>query len=470
MQGTILVVDDEVSMRKFFEVTLRREGYQILSAESVSSGLSAIEDHAFDLLLSDIKLGDGQGLELLAACKKKDPDIPVIMMTAYASPETAVEAMKLGAVDYLTKPFNVDEVRVVVRNNLRTRSLITENRELKTQLEQSKRPNLVFKSSKMKNLMETLERVSKMDTTILVTGESGTGKELIMRSIHEMSSRASAPFISVNCGALPESLFESELFGYEKGSFTGAEKRRIGLFESARGGTLFLDEIGEMPLKMQIKLLRVLQEKTIRRIGGTQESPVDFRLLAATNRDLQQDVKDGKFRSDLFYRINVVPIQIPPLRERREDIIPLLLHFMEKFSRQCGEATKEMSAEVLAAFDHYSWPGNVRELENTVERIVALTPGGVIEKSNLPSYLLNSERDSDAQEVYIPQNGMDLEDYLDDLRFRHMELSLDMANGVQSKSCELLGMTFRSFRYYLAKGKDKGYFESKTKGSGSSLD
>jgi len=453
MSGTILVVDDEMSMRRFFEVTLAREGYKIITGDSVREGLALIKGSHFDLLLSDIKLGDGQGLELLAACKEKDPDIPVIMMTAYASPETAVEAMKLGALDYLTKPFNVDEVRVVVRNNIRTRQLINENRELKSKLDQAAKPSMIYKSEKMRSLMATLDRVSKMDTTILVTGESGTGKELVMRSIHEISNREKNAFISVNCGALPESLFESELFGYEKGAFTGADQRRIGLFESARGGTLFLDEIGEMPLKMQIKLLRVLQEKRIRRVGGTEEIAVDFRLLAATNRDLERDVAEGLFREDLFYRINVIPIKLPPLRERREDIIPLLRFFMEKFSRQCGEEIKEMTPEALAILDRYAWPGNVRELENTVERIVALTPGKTVDVVNLPPHINESQQGPGTHEIYIPEGGLDLEAYLDDLRFRFMEQSL-AACGTQTKSCELLGMTSRSFRYYRCKGKE----------------
>lgn len=455
---TILVVDDEVSMRKFFEVTLKREGYRVLTADSVREGRAVIESKNFDLLLSDIKLGDGQGLELLAACKQKDPDIPVIMMTAYASPETAVEAMKLGAADYLTKPFNVDEVRVVVRNNIRTRNLISENKSLKRRLDKIESPKLVFKSEKMRNLIEVLSRVAKMETTILVVGESGTGKELIMTMIHEKSARSDQPFISVNCGALPETLFESELFGYEKGAFTGADQKKIGLFESARGGTLFLDEIGEMPIKVQVKLLRVLQEKRIRRVGGNEEIPVDFRLLAATNRILQDEVKKGGFREDLFYRINVVPIELPPLRERREDILPLIRFFSEKFAKQCGEELKELSPDVLSCLDHYPWPGNVRELENTIERIVALTPGTIVNISNLPDHIANAEEVSSKQEVHIPPDGIDLESVLDDLRFQYMKESLEKTNGVQSKSCELLGMSFRSFRYYMGKGKELGYF------------
>lgn len=456
MAETILVVDDESSMRRFFEVTLKREGYVVVTADSVASGIAMLDQYAIDLILSDIRLGDGLGLAVLAASKEKDPDIPVIMMTAYASAETAVEAMKLGAADYLTKPFNVDEVRVVVRNNIRTRNILGENRKLKKALEETKPSKMVVHGERMRSIMKMLHRVSKMDTTILVTGESGTGKEMVMRSIHDMSQRADAPFISVNCGALPESLFESELFGYEKGAFTGAEKQRIGLFESAKGGTIFLDEIGEMPLKMQIKLLRVLQEKCIRRVGGTEEIAVDFRLLAATNRDLKKEVEENRFREDLYYRINVVPVHLPPLRERKEDILPLVKHFLNKFSGRLGEKEKELEPEVLVKIESHTWPGNVRELENTIERIVALTPGDTITVDNLPVQVQSAEADT-STEIYIPANGMNLEDYLDDLRIQYMKKSMDMSGGVQTKACELLGMSFRSFRYYLSKAKEKGY-------------
>jgi len=456
MTATILVIDDEASMRKFFEVTLKREGYHILTADSVASGMAMLESEVIDLILSDIRLGDGQGLEILSASKEKDPDVPVIMMTAYASAETAVEAMKLGAVDYLAKPFNVDEVRVVVRNNIRTRKILGENRQLKKALREKTSPTMVFQGEKMRNIIQMLKRVSQMDTTILVTGESGTGKELVMRSIHEMSARSGGPFVSVNCGALPESLFESELFGYEKGAFTGAENQRVGLFESAKGGTLFLDEIGEMPLKMQIKLLRVLQERSIRRVGGTVEIPVDFRLVAATNRDLFQEIEKGEFREDLFYRINVVPVQLPPLRDRPEDILPLVHHFLKKFAGRLGEREKEIASEAMTLLEQYDWPGNVRELENTVERIVALTPGNVIGVENLPGQIQGAKPRA-KQDIYIPESGMDLEAFLDDLRFRYMRKSLELNGGVQNKSSELLGMSFRSFRYYLSKAKEKGY-------------
>ncbi|MCB1053603.1 MAG: sigma-54-dependent Fis family transcriptional regulator, partial [Acidobacteria bacterium] len=357
--GQILVVDDEESMRRFFFLTLEREGFTVDTAESVAVALQKVQSQDYDLILSDIRLGDGQGLEVLAAAKKKDPDLPVIMMTAYASAETAVEAMKLGAADYLAKPFNVDEVRIVVRNNVRTRKLVQENKQLRAQLRGKTESRFISVSKKMEQVLAMLDRIAKMDVTILVTGESGTGKELVMRMIHEKSPRAREPFISVNCGALPETLFESELFGYEKGAFTGADQRRMGLFETAGKGTLFLDEIGEMPLAVQVKLLRVLQEKSIRRVGGTSEIPVDVRVVAATNRNLAEEVKAGRFREDLYYRINVVPLEIPPLRERREDISPLIRFFLEKFSDRFGEPLKSFDSSALTQLESYTWPGNV---------------------------------------------------------------------------------------------------------------
>lgn len=460
MNPTILVVDDEESICRFFQVTLRREGYNILTAGSIRAALKIIRDQDYDLVLSDIKLGDGVGLEVLEASKQKDADIPVLMMTAYASPETAVEAMKLGAADYLTKPFNVDEVRVIIRNNLKTRSLVAENKRLKEALGQNVKTKMVFQSPVMVNLIESLKRISKMDTTVLITGESGTGKELIAKTVHEYSLRGDAAFVSVNCGALPENLLESELFGYEKGAFTGAEKRRMGLCESARGGTLFLDEIGEMPIKMQVKLLRVLQERMIRRVGGTEEIPVDFRLVAATHRDLKKEIEEGRFREDLYYRINVIPIHLPPLRERREDIALLIRHFLKKFSERFGEDPKDVAGPALDVLLHHEWPGNVRQLENTVERLVALTPGNEIRMENLPPEFKSEIQEQGEIPVRIPDGEFDLEKFLDEVRFRYMEAGLEKAGGIQSHACELLGMSFRSFRYYVGKGKEKGFFQN----------
>lgn len=456
--GKILVVDDEDSMRRFFRLTLEREGYEVETAESVASALAIIREMDFDLILSDIRLEDGQGLEILEASKLQDPDTPIIMMTAYASAETAVEAMKLGAADYLSKPFNIEEVKIVIQQNIRTRNLVRENKELRAELRRTKSESeFIFKSAQMRRIVDLLDRIGRMDATVLVTGESGTGKELIMRMIHDRSPRAEAPFVSVNCGALPENLFESELFGYEKGAFTGAFKRKIGLLESARRGTLFLDEISEMPLKMQVKLLRTLQDKSIRRVGGTKEIPIDVRIVAATNRNLSEAIQEGSFREDLFYRINVIPIDIPPLRVRRGDIAPLIQFFLEKNCQQIQEPLKELTPAAREALENYHWPGNVRELENTIERIVVMTQGSRIDLEHLPQSIIEPAKSPFAPNIEIPESGLDLEAFLDDLRFKFMQASLDKTDGIQSRSCELLGMSFRSFRYYMTKAKKAGY-------------
>jgi two-component system response regulator PilR (NtrC family) len=439
-------------MRRFFFLTLEREGFQVDLAEGVTAAKEKLRTETFDLVLSDIRLGDGQGLEVLATAKAKDPDLPVIVMTAYASAETAVEAMKLGASDYLAKPFNVDEVRIVVKNTIRTRNLVQENRSLRAQLKGKTEQRFIFVSRRMDQLFSTLDRIARMDVTVLITGESGTGKELVMRMIHEKSPRAQEPFVSVNCGALPESLFESELFGFEKGAFTGADQRRKGLFETAGKGTLFLDEIGEMPLTVQVKLLRVLQEKMVRRVGGNEELPVDVRVVAATNRNLSEEVKAGRFREDLFYRINVVPIEIPPLRQRPEDIAPLIRFFLEKYCDRFGEPLKSFDRQAMAQLEGYTWPGNVRELENTIERIVALNQETNLGLPHLPPNIAACESAGrPSSSIHIPSAGFQLESYLEELRMAYMQEAMRKTAGVQTNAAELLGMTFRSFRYYYGK-------------------
>lgn len=457
-KARILVVDDEESMRRFFGLTLKREGHAVETSAGVNDAIEKLAAFSYDLILSDIRLGDGSGLDVLREAKSQDPDVPVVMMTAYASAETAVEAMKLGAVDYLSKPFNIDEVKIVVKNNLRTRNLVIENRALKAELSRAKKAEseLVYQSQAMARVVAMLDRVAQMDASVLVTGESGTGKELVTKMIHVRSNRTDRPFVSVNCGALPESLFESELFGYEKGAFTGADRRKQGLFEAADRGFLFLDEIGEMPVRMQVKLLRVLQEHRIRRVGGTDEIAVDVRVLAATNRDLEKEVREGNFREDLYYRINVIPIRIPPLRERREDVPVLISHFMRRFCERLGEEPKELTPRALSYLENYDWPGNIRELENTVERLVALTQSSVIDVEHLSPNIAEMAEEVMRPKICIPEHGIDLESYLEDLRIKYMQASLDMADGVQSRSCELLGMSFRSFRYYLAKAREQG--------------
>lgn len=449
----LLVVDDETSMRRFFKLTFEHLGYRVIVGESVSEAVRLITNEEYDLLLTDMRLDDGLGLEVLAKSKEMYPDVPVVIMTAYASTETAVEAMKLGACDYLTKPFNVDEVKIVIQNQLKTSDIIKENIQLKKQLKRKRETEFISKSAVMRPILSILDRISLMETTVLITGESGTGKEVVMQIIHNQSKRRNGPFVAINCGALPENLLESELFGYEKGSFTGADSLKTGLFESAKGGTLFLDEIGDLPLHMQVKLLRVLQERTIRRIGGKEEIPIDMRIVAATNRDLHEEVEKGRFREDLFYRINVIPIELPPLRKRTEDIPLLANHFLQKFCSQFGEKDKKLSPEVMDAFFSYSWPGNIRELENTIERMVVLTPGYEITTDQLPPQIHKTIGERLLYEVFIPESGMDLEAHLESQRAAFLEKSLLMCRGVQSKAADLLGISFRSFRYYLSKVK-----------------
>lgn len=452
---TLFVVDDEASMRRFFELTFEHLGYRVLTAEGVSEAKAVFENNEYDLLLTDMKLEDGSGIEILKMSKEERPDVPVVIMTAFASTETAIEAMKLGASDYLTKPFNVEEVKIVIQNHIRTSAIYQENRKLKKQLKKEQNFTFISKSEVMRPIMGILDRVASLDTTVLVTGESGTGKELIMRMIHNRSPRSGGPFIAINCGALPETLLESELFGYEKGAFTGADSRKMGLFEAAFGGTLFLDEIGELPLHMQVKLLRVLQERTVRRVGSKEEIPIDIRVVAATNLNLKKEVEEGKFREDLYYRINVIPIELPPLRKRIEDIPLLARFFLKKYCQQFDEPIKELDKNVMKSFYSYRWPGNIRELENTIERLVALSPGAIISTELLPDVIKREAGSSTSQHVAIPDSGMDLEKHLDELRHAYLDLSLKMSDGVQTKAAELLGISFRSFRYYLSKSKNK---------------
>ncbi|PIE02516.1 MAG: Fis family transcriptional regulator [Acidobacteria bacterium] len=453
MTKTLFVVDDEQSMCRFFELTFTHLGYRVITASGVSEAVSIIDKEKYDVLLTDMKMEDGQGLEVLEASKKKNPDTPVLIMTAYASTDTAIEAMKLGASDYLTKPFNVEEVKLVIENQVRTSALVKENIQLKKQLKQVQSFEFISNSEVMRPVLAMIDRVAQLEATVLVQGESGTGKELIMRMIHEKSNRSQGPFIAINCGALPENLLESELFGYEKGAFTGADQQKMGLFEAAKGGTLFLDEIGELPLHMQVKLLRVLQEGKIRRVGGQREIDIDMRIVAATNRNLEEEVTEGRFREDLFYRINVVPIELPPLRQRSEDIPLLVHHFVHRFCSKYSEPIKEIHPEVMSALLKYQWPGNVRELENTVERLIALTVDTVVCMEHLSPKIRQVIGAPIVHDISIPEVGFNLEDHLEGMREAYLKKSLKICDGVQTKAAELLGISFRSFRYYLSKVK-----------------
>ncbi len=460
MTPQLLIVDDESSLLEFLALLFQQEGYRVATAPSVAAARERLaRGDGFDLVMCDIHMPDGSGLDLLRELKENHPQSSVIMMTAYTTTKSAIEAMRLGAYDYISKPFDVEEVKVLVQKALEKTRLVEENVWLRRELEQKYTfANIIGKSRPMQDVFALVERVARTSSTVLVHGDSGTGKELIARAIHFASPRAKHRFLSINCGAMPENLLESELFGHERGAFTGALKEKKGLFHDAHRGTLFLDEIGEMTPTMQVKLLRVLQHKVIRKVGGNEEEAVDVRIIAATNRDLGEMIAAGTFREDLYYRIHVIPIRLPALRERREDIPLLVDFFVRKYSEELGTPPKRVSSSALALLESYRWPGNVRELENLVERSLALTAGSVIEASDLPPSLRDS-RSSFSEQAQLPVEGLDLEAHLETLRADLMRQALDRCGGVQTRAAELLGMTFRSFRYYAKKAGIVGALE-----------
>ncbi|MBW1979874.1 MAG: sigma 54-interacting transcriptional regulator [Deltaproteobacteria bacterium] len=387
---TILIVDDEKNYLQVLEALLLDEGYEVHTAESAEGGLDIVASHDLDVVITDMKMPGIDGIEFLSEVRTRQPDLPVIMMTAYATVEKAVEAMKKGAFDYITKPFKNEELKVTIRKALDMHRLAREKRFLSRELEERfKFGNIIGKSKAMRQVYDIIEKVGQTRATVLITGESGTGKELIARAIHFNSPRKDKPFISINCSALPETLLESELFGHERGAFTGAYTQRKGRFELAHGGTLFLDEVGEMTKALQVKLLRVLQEMSFERVGGTRTLRVDVRILAASNRNLEEEVMSGRFREDLFYRLKVVHIKVPPLRERRDDIPLLVQHFLKKTAREHGVNRKRLSQEALRHLYNYKWAGNVRELENVIERAVILSDSEVINPEDLPEEILH---------------------------------------------------------------------------------
>jgi two-component system response regulator PilR (NtrC family) len=459
----ILVVDDERSMRELLAIVLRREGYDVLLAENGKSAIATLEKEPVDILISDIKMPDLSGVDVLRAAKRIDQDILGIMITAFASTETAVEAMRLGACDYLSKPFDVDLLRMKVREKIENRQLRQENVLLKRTLGLTHQfTNIIGCSEVMLGVFKMIETVARTNSTILLTGESGTGKGLVAQAIHFHSLRRDRPIVAVNCGALPEALLESELFGHMRGAFTGADSNKKGLIEVAERGTVFLDEIGEMSAVMQVKLLRVLQERKFRRVGGLEEMQADIRVIAATNQDLAKLVADGRFREDLFYRINVIGIHLPPLRERREDIPLVADHFLAKYREQMGKSINAISHDAMELMQKYDWPGNIRELENTIERAVALesTPT-VLPESLAPAVRgeagrpspssQSSSPSSQSVEAALPPSGFDLESHVQEIERGYLAEALKRAGGVQVKAAELLGMSFRSFRYYVKK-------------------
>ena len=452
--STILVIDDEKSIRDMLAIMLKRSGYHVTLAENGKTAINAINKNVFDLVISDIRLPDITGIEILKHCKKVSPETDFLLITAFASQETAVEAVKNGAADYIYKPFDIDDLKIRINNCISKKKLERENIILKRSVErQLQFENIIGASPQMQTIFDVVRRISVTSSTVLVSGESGTGKELIAKAIHYNSPRKDAAFVSINCGAMPESLLESELFGHVKGAFTGAIQNKKGLFEVADRGTLLLDEIGEMNMGMQVKLLRALQEKTIRPVGGTQEIPVDVRVVAATNQDLQKAVDEGRVREDLFYRINVIPIRIPPLRERKDDIRLLAEHFMKKYTKEMGKNIQRISNEALSCLENYDWPGNVRELENAIERAIALEMSDTIGLESLPEKVSHLPQQLEWTLFRIPERGLDLEDHLEQIRKEALLEALKRCNGVQKEAAKLVRMSFRSFRYYAKKYK-----------------
>src|SRR6202522_2076498 len=444
----ILIVEDEAKMRRLLELNLGEDGFTTLSAGDAESGLKHLRESAVDLVVTDLKLPGMNGLEFLQAIKRHNAALPVIVMTAFGTVETAVEAMKAGASDYVLKPFSLSEMRMVIRKELDVRDLREENRSLREALGQRyAHPNIVARSPKMQEVLATVERVAPTNSTVLLGGESGVGKDLIARAIHEKSRRAAGPFIKINSTAIPENLLESELFGYERGAFTGANASKPGKFELADKGTLFLDEIGDVPAATEVKLLRVLQEREFERLGGTKTVKVDVRLIAATNRDLREALEQGTFREDLYYRLNVVPIDIPALREHKEDIPGLANLFLERFTKDTGRAEKIAGispAAVQLLVGHY-WPGNVRELQNVIERACALATGKQLEASDIQ---LDSPRNRNnaASDRFLP-DGMTLEQWEDEM----IREALKRAGGNKSQAARLLGLSRNALRYRLSK-------------------
>jgi two-component system response regulator PilR (NtrC family) len=456
MGARLLIVDDEESLLDFLSLLFLQEGYEVETARSVEGARRELARHSFDVALCDVMMPDGSGLDLLREIKAVEPSPPVIMMTAYTSTKTAIEAMKLGAADYVSKPFDVEELKIVVQKGLERAELSRENVYLRRELEQKYTfNNIIGKSPRMQAVFSLIERMARTNSTVLVNGESGTGKELIARAIHYSSPRANRRFLSINCGALPEALLESELFGHERGAFTGAVREKKGLFQEADRGTLFLDEIGEMVPSMQVKLLRALQEKVVRKVGGTEEEQVDVRIIAATHQDLEARIASGEFREDLYYRINVLPIHLPPLRQRREDIPLLVDFFLQKYCKQMDLPPKQISVEAMQMLESYDWPGNVRELENLIERALALSHAETITTRDLPAFLLTN-RKVQSDLIQLPEEGLDLEAYLEGIRAQLMQQALERTGGVQTQAAEILGMSFRSFRYYAKKAGLKG--------------
>ncbi|RCK73349.1 MAG: Response regulator of zinc sigma-54-dependent two-component system [Ignavibacteriae bacterium] len=449
MEYTILIVDDEATQRKVLSGFLKKQGYKIYEASSGNQAIEIASKNIIDLVITDFKMPDISGIEVLKLVRSINPEIAVIIMTAFGTIETAVEAMREGAYNYLTKPINLDELELLINRTFERQRLVSENKLLKEQLiERLTFPGIVSQSAAMENVLNTASRVARSKASVLIRGESGTGKELIAKAIHFNSQRKEKPFIAVNCAALNENLLESELFGHEKGAFTGADKQRRGRFELADGGTIFLDEIGDIPLATQVKLLRVLQEQQFERVGGSETIKVDVRIIAATNRNLEDLIKAGTFREDLYYRLNVVTIDIPPLRNRREDIPALLEYFLKKFASEQKRDNIAFSKEAWELLLRYNYPGNIRELENIVQRAVILSRQNLITTNELPQVVKEFQKEGDLQK---PEMLTSLPAQVEKLEKELIFEALRLTNGNQSKAAEMLGISERNLRYKLKK-------------------
>jgi two-component system response regulator PilR (NtrC family) len=449
-KARLLVVDDEQSMREFLESFLRREGYDVSTAADVNTALSYLESDEIDLVITDMQMPEKTGLDLILEARELSPETAMVMITGFGTTDSAISAMREGAYDYLTKPFKVDELRIVIEKALEKKLLSNENRRLKEELRsQSRSRNIIGHSRVMQEVYELIGQVAETKTNVLVYGESGTGKELVARAIHDQSPRSGKPFVAINCGAIPENLIESELFGHVKGAFTGALQNKDGLFEAATGGTLFLDEIGELSHPLQVKLLRALQEKSIRRVGDTADRKIDVRIVSATNRRLEDEVAAGRFREDVYYRLNVIQLTLPPLRDRPEDIPLLAQHFIRRFSDEIGKEVEGMDGEAFDMLSTYGFPGNVRELENLIERAVALARGPVIGTALLPPTV--TANPSAGPISRIDDEGVDLEALVATYERSLLSEALSKTGGIKKKAARLLGISFRSFRYRLEK-------------------
>jgi DNA-binding NtrC family response regulator len=442
-RSRILVVDDEASIRKLLTIMLEQQEHDVTTADSVAAALDALVEGSFELVICDLKLPDGNGLSVLEEARRRQLEVPFIIITAHTTPQHALESLRAGAAEYISKPFNVGDLKAIISKLLKrsTGGLTTEHEAVE----------FIGKSAALTRVLNLIPRVAATPSSILITGESGTGKEMLALAVHTSSKRADGPFLSVNCGALPEGLLESELFGHARGSFTGAVRDHTGLFAQAEGGTIFLDEVGELTPPTQVKLLRVLQGHRVRPVGGDRELEVDVRVIAATNRDLQRDVKNGRFREDLFYRLNVIHLHLPPLRQRNEDIPALARHFVKRTSARFGVAPMRLTADAIHVLQAYLWPGNVRELENTIERTVAMEPTEIISSGSLPEHLRGSPRDQYLGQASLPEEGIDLEEFLESQRLLLMRQALERTDGNQKKAADLLRLSYRAFRYHAEK-------------------